>query len=248
MTSRNVKERRYLPPPPDETDLTETDAASLANDYRRKRRRRDANVYDAVAGRVTTTLPLDDRSSPEPTHHKRPSRDHLRDPTLAPEDVLFQRRRAPVRFAEKDIYFAHEDLRDGGQGVLPDSDMLKAIHSYASEFYEALAAQRGRDSEPGKDASRNPGVSNVDERSMDETALLALGVLLEEAGRELLGNKGDLVFTEGLEVAGPGDGEPIRGPHHDRDDEDRHHHGKDDAEIVGFRDIIPRGSGFLPSS
>jgi len=39
--------------------------------------------------------------------------------------------------------------------------------------------------------------------SMDETALLAFGILLEEAGREILGNTGDLVFTEGEEVEEP---------------------------------------------
>lgn len=40
--------------------------------------------------------------------------------------------------------------------------------------------------------------ARVDERSMDETALLSLGILLEEAARESLGRKGDLVFTEGV--------------------------------------------------
>lgn len=37
---------------------------------------------------------------------------------------------------------------------------------------------------------------DVNERSMDETALLAFGILLEEAGRDVLGRHGDLVFTE----------------------------------------------------
>jgi hypothetical protein len=32
---------------------------------------------------------------------------------------------------------------------------------------------------------------------MDETALLALGILMEEATRDILGQTGDLVFTEG---------------------------------------------------
>lgn len=41
------------------------------------------------------------------------------------------------------------------------------------------------------------GGRTVDERSMDETALLAVGILLEEAGREALGKTGDMVFTEG---------------------------------------------------
>ena len=36
---------------------------------------------------------------------------------------------------------------------------------------------------------------------MDETALLAFGILLEESGREILGRTGDLVFTEGEEIA-----------------------------------------------
>ena len=32
---------------------------------------------------------------------------------------------------------------------------------------------------------------------MDETALLAMGILLEEAAKEILGDAGDLVFVEG---------------------------------------------------
>ena len=42
---------------------------------------------------------------------------------------------------------------------------------------------------------------------MDETALLAFGVLLEEAAREALSKRGDLVFTEGVEVDEPGPAE-----------------------------------------
>lgn len=36
---------------------------------------------------------------------------------------------------------------------------------------------------------------------MDETALLAFGILLEEAGREVLGSRGDLTFTEEAEAS-----------------------------------------------
>lgn len=36
--------------------------------------------------------------------------------------------------------------------------------------------------------------------SLDETALLAFGILMEEASREILGSTGDLVITEGEEV------------------------------------------------
>lgn len=83
--------------------------------------------------------------------------------------------------------------------MLPDSDMLKAIHGYASHFYAALgAAARG----PGTAESRSGSSSNIDEQSMDETALLAFGILLEEAARDALGKRGDLVFTEGQETVG----------------------------------------------
>lgn len=110
---------------------------------------------------------------------------------LAPDEALFRRKDAPERYAEHDIYRAHEwELPNGGQGVLPKSDLLKAIHEYSSEFYGALNRGQGV-----LDSGRN-----LDERSMDETALLALGILLEEAGREVLGRRGHLVFTEGAHV------------------------------------------------
>ncbi len=207
---------------------------------------------------MTSTLPLDDddddddrSSDPDAaaTHRSR-----RRDPTLAPEEVLFRRVGAPVRFAEKDIYHAHEALPDGGRDVLPDSDMVKAVHGYASHFYAGLAARRrggdgdgdgdgdeeavrgseghegrrggrqrrrrrrrrGKEGGEGKEVvgeeeeeEEEEESGNVDEQSMDETALLAFGILLEEAGREVLGRRGDLVFTEGVQVdegGGPIDG------------------------------------------
>ncbi|XXH03997.1 hypothetical protein Hte_010406 [Hypoxylon texense] len=218
MASRSVKERRFLAPTPEPDLATEADTeVDILDDRRRKRRKRDANVYDAVAGRVTSTRPLDDDSGSEgPSHHYRTSREHMRDPTLAPEEVLFRRIGAPVRYAEKDIYQAHEDLRDGGRGVLPDGDMLKAIHSYSSHFYTALAARRN-EAAAAAAAAAGAAVGNGDERSMDETALLAFGILLEETGREVLGRKGDLVFTEGVEV------------------EDQDAEPGDDAAVVGFK-------------
>ncbi|KAK8140276.1 hypothetical protein PG984_000342 [Apiospora sp. TS-2023a] len=186
------------------TSLSETENSSGPKiaEKKHKRRKRDANVYDAVAGRVTTTLPLEDASDSEAAaHHRRDETGRFRDPTLAPEEVLFRRVKAPIRFAEKDVYHAHEALPGGGREVLPDSDMLKAIHGYASHFYAALgAAARG----PGMAESRSSGSngSNIDEQSMDETALLAFGILLEEAARDALGKRGDLVFTEGQETVG----------------------------------------------
>lgn len=111
---------------------------------------------------------------------------------MAPEEVLFSRTNAPQRYAEKDIYFAHEDLPSGSRGTLPDSDLVKAVHSYASHFYEAMGQRHDRD-------GRGSNTARVDEKSMDETALLSLGILLEEAARESLGRNGDLVFTEGID-------------------------------------------------
>lgn len=88
---------------------------------------------------------------------------------------------------ETDTYFTS----DNAVGNLPDSDLLKALHVYAADFY---AAERE---------------AVADYRSLDETALLALGVLMEELCRDQLGEGGDLVFTEGEvegEVEGEGEG------------------------------------------
>lgn len=122
---------------------------------------------------------------------------HLGDPVLAPEEVLFSRKRAPQRYAEKDIYFANESLPDAGRNVLPDSDMVKALHSYASHFYEALGHRCA--GEPRGD------IGWLTERSMDETAILAFGIILEEAAGDSLGRDGDLVFTEGIQDGDDGE-------------------------------------------
>jgi hypothetical protein len=139
-----------------------------------------------------------------------------------PDEILFRRKDAPERYAEHDIYFSHErDLPRAGRGVLPDSDLLKAIHAYASHYYGALATRHGdtggrRYSDASSSAGELPGGGggrldlDLNERSMDETALLAFGILLEEAGRETLGRRGDLVFTEPascMEASSGGDGD-----------------------------------------
>ncbi|KAL2129216.1 hypothetical protein VTI74DRAFT_8080 [Chaetomium olivicolor] len=168
-------------------------ARSLTASTAPKRPRgREASIYDAVAGRVTlnNTL-LDSSTNPAVKTTRRltttSSRYNSRDAKLTPEEALFRRKSAPVRYAEHDIYWASEDLPPGTR-MLPDSGLLKAIHGYTSRFYQAAAARLGPQCVIGSRV--------VDERSMDETALLALGVLLEEAGREALGRRGDLVFIE----------------------------------------------------
>ncbi|KAJ2978108.1 hypothetical protein NUW58_g7600 [Xylaria curta] len=216
MSSKNRQSKRLvrLPSQTDLDDATDAESNFVAADEGSVLRRRQATLYDAVAGRVTTTLPINSYESQRPRvkHHKHHASDSRRNPTLAPEEVLFKRSGAPVRYAEKDIYQAHEDLPDGGRGVLPDSDLLKTIHSYASHFYRNLPVNQ----QTAHDAT-GQGVS---ERSMDETALLAFGILLEEAGREALGKRGDLVFTEGVEVRENG------GPQSE----------DEEAEVFGFKD------------
>lgn len=222
-----------------------TDAGDSENDNLVTGKRRQATLYDAVAGmypvaiesrnqfdklltriigRVTSTHALQgDQSQPSQRPHKRSRRAADANPrlrssqpsrtaVLSPEEVLFRRVNAPTRYAERDIYFANEHLPDGGRSVLPDSDMLKAFHVYASHFF---AENYGKDDDgslhkPRVKAEDEPAIEDrrrlqprravpIDERSMDETALLAFGILLEEANRELLGATGDLVFTEGIE-------------------------------------------------
>ncbi|KAL8918105.1 MAG: hypothetical protein Q9208_007545 [Pyrenodesmia sp. 3 TL-2023] len=141
------------------------------------RRRRQATLYDAIAGRISTTgfIP------PHPLPSKSKSRDTSSTSLvpLPPEEVLFRRRNAPERYEEDDFYFAHEKL---DPQLLPDSDLLKAVHAYASDFYGRVLGE-----EEGK----------VSFGSLDETALLAVGVLLEEEVGRLVGGTGDLAFVEG---------------------------------------------------
>ncbi|RKU49452.1 hypothetical protein DL546_007583 [Coniochaeta pulveracea] len=161
-------------------------------------KRRQANVYDAVAGRVSSTHPLHATKANPALALGNPSSE--RDPRLAPEEVYSRRKKAKPRYAEFDTYFAlGTDRLSGHHRELPDSDMLKSIHAYTARFYEAKALERDEDRiRKGKEPRSFVGGRLVDERSMNETALLAMGILLEEAGREILGSRGDLVFTESI--------------------------------------------------
>ena len=133
---------------------------------RKAKPRRTATVYDAVAGRVGLNgfLTADQLKS----QSVKPS---------APEEVLLRRVDAPDQIAY-DYYNADERLRPDQR--LPDSDLLKDLHAYVSDFYDLT----------------NKSGDTFDFRSLDETALLAMGILLEEACKESLGEAGDMVFTE----------------------------------------------------
>lgn len=63
---------------------------------------------------------------------------------------------------------------------MPDSELLKAVHAYTSDFYSIRTEDKGK----------------CDFRSLDETALIALGVLLEEISGQVLGETGDMVLVE----------------------------------------------------
>ena len=122
--------------------------------------RQQLTLYDAIAGRATYEGVL---SHPQPPRNaNRDTTSHSLTPIPA-EEVLFRLEGAPVRYEENDIYFAdrHLDQRNELQR-LPDSDLSKALHAYVSDFYAAIG-------------------DGVDFVSLDETALLALGILVEEA-------------------------------------------------------------------
>jgi hypothetical protein len=101
---------------------------------------------------------------------------------LRPEEVLFRKQRLAKQPIDES-YFAHEDLP--ADQPLPSSELLKALHVYAAEYYEFATADNGKD----------------DSATMDGTALLAMGILVEELAREALGDTGDLVLVEGEELS-----------------------------------------------
>ncbi|KIX00323.1 uncharacterized protein Z518_10462 [Rhinocladiella mackenziei CBS 650.93] len=129
---------------------------------------RAISVYDAVAGRAGLNGFL--------------TKDQIHVLPLAPEDFLLRRTTLP----EDLVYRSYDAAGElSGNDRLPESEMVKAIHSYASDFYSSATVDKGM----------------YDFRSLDETALLAMGILLEEAVKEALGEGGDmaLVEPEGLE-------------------------------------------------
>lgn len=184
--------------------------------------KRQATVYDAVAGKPTppailsfppplpaSLTPLAGRVNYSRFIPAQPGTSSTRDTTstsqtaVPPDEVLFRRKHAPARYHERDIYYANE--KEVLPLPLPDSDLLKAVHTYAADFYARLATVTA--AAAGSSNSRSTKRLGVgkrkgntgDWRSLDETALLAVGVLLEESFVQVLGETGDLVFVEGQE-------------------------------------------------
>ncbi|MCJ1350495.1 MAG: hypothetical protein MMC33_000476 [Icmadophila ericetorum] len=168
--------------PPDEGNLEVRRGDELL--VKAKKR---ASVYDAVAGRISSTGFI------AKTQFVSKKRDTTSSNTLPipPEDVLLGRKGAPdldeIRPGDTSTDFYERkywaDERLAADQHLPDSDLLKAIHIYAADFYNRATIEKGL----------------KDFRSMDGTALLALGILLEEKANEELGEAGDMVFVEGEE-------------------------------------------------
>lgn len=136
----------------------------------RPRKRVKLTVYDAVAGRANYEGYL---SIPRASNYRDRASTTLI--PIPPEEVLFRRRDAPERYEENDIYFADRHLDQAKElQRLPDSDLLKALHAYASDFYGSVSKGRWED----------------DWGSLDETALLAMGILIEEAAAQICGGRG----------------------------------------------------------
>ncbi|KAF3928685.1 hypothetical protein AA313_de0201200 [Arthrobotrys entomopaga] len=120
-----------------------------------------SNVYAASSSLLT----IDGRPL-SPSHSKPASAD----------EILFHNPQDPNFILPESV---DKILRDEDvTAALPDSDLLKAIHAYAADFYAA----KGWDTVMG--------------RCMDESALLAMGILLEEWCKEMIGKDGDMVFLE----------------------------------------------------
>ncbi|CAG5183699.1 uncharacterized protein ALTATR162_LOCUS10710 [Alternaria atra] len=134
-------------------------------------RKRRATVYDAVKRRVAKTGLIDH------IHDPKASRKPLR-----PDEVLFKRKNAPMRYEEDDYYPAHAKLP--ADQKLPSGDLADAMKSYVSTLWAK---------------TERPGLMRRTWRGMDETALIALSILMEETARGVLGETGDLAFTEAAE-------------------------------------------------
>ncbi|EKV07791.1 UAF complex subunit Rrn10 [Penicillium digitatum] len=145
--------------------------------------RRRANVFDAVAGRVNARGVHPHRTVA--SQHRDTASTNAR--SLRPEELLYRKQNIPAESIEEKIYFAHENL--SSDQTLPNSELLETIHAYAADYYEYATADNGKD----------------DYQTMDETALLALGILIEEMAKEELGETGDLALVEGQELSGEED-------------------------------------------
>ncbi|KAJ5163235.1 uncharacterized protein N7500_005065 [Penicillium coprophilum] len=155
------------------------DDQETLDDKPSKHIKRRANVYDAVAGRVSTrgvNAPREVASQYRDTNSAGAR-------SLRPEELLYRRQNILAESVDEKNYFAHENL--SSDQALPNSELLETIHAYAADYYEYATTDSGKD----------------DHQTMDETALLAMGILIEEMVKEELGETGDLALVEGQELS-----------------------------------------------
>ncbi|KAB2101115.1 hypothetical protein AA0113_g3650 [Alternaria arborescens] len=138
---------------------------------KKRPRKRRATVYDAVHRKVARTGLIA----------------HIRDPKasrkpLRPDEVLFKRKNAPMRYEEDDYYPAHSKLPANQK--LPSGDLADVLRTYVSTLWAR---------------TKGPRMMQRTWRGMDESALIALSILMEETARGALGETGDLAFTEAAE-------------------------------------------------
>lgn len=100
---------------------------------------------------------------------------------LAPEEVLIRRPHHLNNKMKGEPYFAHEHLPRTMR--MPPSDMLTAIHAYAADWYKY-----------------GMQIFKPVYRSMDESALLAFGILAEELAKDKLGTVGHRVLLDDPEA------------------------------------------------
>jgi len=127
-----------------------------------KKRRWVSTVYDSVASRVSYEGFIKPAVVDE--HGETKSRSGKAMPA---DEVLGQRKRAP-----DEVYNVSQ-----AEG-LPESDLLVAVHQYASDYYHLT------------------GQGEINKRSLDESAMLAVGILLEETISGLLGETGHLALVD----------------------------------------------------
>ncbi|CRG90167.1 hypothetical protein PISL3812_07210 [Talaromyces islandicus] len=136
-------------------------------------RGRGATLQDSFAGRINQNRFIGRPYASRWRHHLSSSNAPLSSRNfLSSKDRLEDTE--DENFGSKDVDSVSPNIR------LPESDLLEAIHTYSSHFYaNAVDNQRSNDF-----------------ASMDETALIAMGILLEELANHSLGETGDLVLVE----------------------------------------------------
>lgn len=192
--SEALKQNKFLRPPSDKSTTQRENAQDSDSDWdsrsaspikivrfqepsqKKKPRRRQANLYDAVAGRVTARGFVPNTQPSSKTNNANAG--FMGSRVRRPEELLL-REDHPMRQAERgEPYFAHENLP--ADCPLPNSDLLQSIHAYTADFYHYNLGESGRKSH----------------YSMNESALLAMGILAEELAKEGLGENGDLTMIE----------------------------------------------------